>query len=144
MWDVPTTVPNKCRVTSYLLSMHLQIDLTPSLIVSQLTWHLWLPNFLGFFTVPEHLLVDNYTVYKSLGSVKPNKSFGPERIPGTVWKEFDFELSPISMAIYNASMIQSYVPERLKQSDVVSLPKCSLPKIRWAATMSNFAYAAPC
>ena len=54
-------------------------------------------------------------MYKSLGLVKPNKSFGPERIPGTVWKEFDFELSPISMAIYNASMIQSYVPERIKQ-----------------------------
>ena len=127
-WDVPTTVPNKCWVTSYPLSTHLQIDLTSSLIVSQLTSHLWLLNLLGFFTVPEHLMVDNHTVYKSLGLVKPNKSFGPERIPGTVWKEFDFELSPISMAIYNASMIQSYVPERLKQSDVVSLPKCSLPK----------------
>ena len=72
--------------------------------------------------------MDDYTVYKSLGLVKPNKSFASERIPGTVCKEFDFELSPISMAIYNASMIQSYVPERLKQSDVVSLPKCSLPK----------------
>ena len=42
------------------------------------------------FTVPELLLVDNYTVYKSLRLVKPNKSFGPNAIRGTVWKEFAF------------------------------------------------------
>ena len=68
--------------------MHLQIDLTPSLIVSRLT------NFTlraaqppgSFFTVPEHVLVDNYTVYKSLRLVKPNKSSSLDPVPGTVWK----------------------------------------------------------
>ena len=56
------------------------------------------------------------------------KSSGPGPIPGTVWKEFAFELSPIIMDIYNASMIQCSVPEPLKRSDVVQVPKCSPPK----------------
>ena len=34
--------------------------------------------------------MDNYTVYKSLRLVKPNKSFSPNAIRGTVWKEFAF------------------------------------------------------
>ena len=66
-------------------------------------------------------------MYKSLRLIEPIKSFGPGPIPGTVWKEFAFEISPISMDIYNASMIPGYVPEPLKQS-VVPLPKCSPPK----------------
>ena len=32
------------------------------------------------------------------------------------------------MDIYNASMIQDDMPEPLKQSDVVPMPKCSPPK----------------
>ena len=82
----------------------------------------------SFFTVPELFLVSNFTVYKSLRLVKPNKSSGPDPIPETVWKEFAFELSPIIMDIYNASRIQVYAPEPLKRSDVVPVPKCSLPK----------------
>ena len=41
----------------------------------------------SFFTVPEHFLMDNFTVYKSLRLVKLNKSSCPDPIPGTVWKE---------------------------------------------------------
>ena len=72
--------------------------------------------------------VDNYTVYKSLRQIKSNKSAGPDPIPGRVWKEFAMELSPIVMDIYNASMSQGYVPQRIKQSEVVPVPKCSPPK----------------
>ena len=79
-------------------------------------------------TVPEHFLVDNFTVYKSLRLVKPHKSSGPHPIPGTVWKEFAFELSSIIMDIYNASIIQGYVPEHIKRSDVVQVPKCPPPE----------------
>ena len=43
------------------------------------------------------------------------------------------------MDIYNASMIQGYMPEPLKQSDVVLSAK-----IRGAGSTSNFAYVAPC
>ena len=81
-----------------------------------------------FFSVPDYLLVDNYTVYKSLRQIKSNKSAGPDPIPGRVWKEFAMELSPIVMDIYNASMSQGYVPQRIKQSEVVPVPKCSPPK----------------
>ena len=42
----------------------------------------------SFFMVPEHFLVDNFTVYKSLRLVKPRKSSGAHPIPGTVWEEF--------------------------------------------------------
>ena len=82
----------------------------------------------SFFTVPEYFLVDNFTVYKSMRLVKPHKSSGPHPIPGTVWKEFAFELSSIIMDIYNASIIQGYVPEHIKRSDVVQVPKCPPPE----------------
>ena len=82
----------------------------------------------SFVTVPEHFLVGNFTVYKSLRLVKLKKSSGPDPIPGTVWKEFAFELLPIIMDIYNASIIEGYVPKPLRLSDVVPVPKCSLPK----------------
>ena len=74
----------------------------------------------SFFPVPKHLLVDTRMVYKALRGIKSNKSGGPDPIPGKVWKEFDFELSPVITNIYNASMVQGYVPVFL------SNPKLSL------------------
>ena len=62
----------------------------------------------SFFPVPEHLLVDTRMVYKALRGIKSNKSGGPDPIPGKVWKEFAFELSPVITNIYNASMVQGY------------------------------------
>ena len=82
----------------------------------------------SFFPVPEHLLVDTRMVYKALRGIKSNKSGGPDPIPGKVWKEFAFELSPVIANIY-ASMVQGYVPVFLKQSEVVPVPKCSPPKV---------------
>ena len=52
-----------------------------------------------FFSVPDYLLVDNYTVYKSLRQIKSNKPAGPDPIPSRVWKEFAMELSPIVIDI---------------------------------------------
>ena len=83
----------------------------------------------SFFPVPEHLLVDTHMVYKALRGIKSNKSGGPDPIPGKVRKEFAFELSPVITNIYNASMVQGYVPVFLKQSEVVPVPKCSPPKV---------------
>ena len=83
----------------------------------------------SFFPVPEHLLVDTRMVYKALRGIKSNKSGGPDPIPAKVWKEFAFELSPVITNIYNASMVQGYVPVFLKQSEVVTVPKCSPPKV---------------
>ena len=68
-------------------------------------------------------------VYKALRGTKSNKSGGPDPIPGNVWNEFPFELSPVITNIYNASMVQGYVPLPLKQSEFVPVPKCSPPKV---------------
>ena len=65
--------------------------------------------------------------YKALRGIKSNKSAGSDPIPGKVWKEFAFELSPVITNIYNASMVQGYAPVFLKQSVVVPVPKCSPP-----------------
>ena len=83
----------------------------------------------SFFLVPEHLLVDTHMVYEALTGIKSNKSGGPHPIPWKVWKEFAFVLSPVITNIYNASMVQGYVPVFLKQSEVVPVPKCSPPKV---------------
>ena len=61
--------------------------------------------------------------------IKSNKSGGPDPIPGKVWNEFAFEVSTDITNIYNASMVQGYVPVPLKQSEVVPVPKCSPPKV---------------
>ena len=66
-------------------------------------------------------------VYKALRGIKSNKSGRSDPVPGKVWKEFAFELSPVITNIYNASMVQGYVPVFLKQSEVVPVPKCSPP-----------------
>ena len=68
-------------------------------------------------------------VYKAPRGIKSNKSGGSDPIPGKVWKEFAFELAPVITNIYNASMVQGYVPVFLKQSEVVPVPKCSPPKV---------------
>ena len=83
----------------------------------------------SFFLVPEHLLVDTHMVYEALTGIKWNKSGGPHPIPRKVWKEFAFEVSSVITNIYNASMVQGYVPVFLKQSEVVPVPKCSPPKV---------------
>ena len=83
----------------------------------------------SFFPVPENLLVNTRMVYKALRGIKSNKSGGPDPIPGKVWKEFAFELSLVITNIYNASIVQGYVPVFLKQSEVVPVPKCSPPKV---------------
>ena len=98
----------------------------------------------SFFPVPEHLLVDTRMVYKALRGIKSNKSGGPDPIPGKVWKEFAFELSPVITNIYNASMVQGYVPVFLKQSEVVSVPKCSPPKVVETRSSAYFSHAPYC
>ena len=62
----------------------------------------------SFFPVPEHLLVDTHMVYEALRGIKSNKSGGPDPIPGKVWKEFGFVLSPVITNIYNALMVDSF------------------------------------
>ncbi|CAB3988217.1 Hypothetical predicted protein [Paramuricea clavata] len=57
-----------------------------------------------------------------------NKSVGPDYIPNTVLKEFAHELAPIIKDIYNQSMKEGYIPELLKSSIVIPVPKINPPR----------------
>ena len=66
-------------------------------------------------SVPEHLYVSDYKVYKTFCALKTKKSPGPDEIPNVVWKEFAFELSPVLADIYNSSLEQGYFPAQLSK-----------------------------
>ncbi|CAB4023586.1 Hypothetical predicted protein, partial [Paramuricea clavata] len=57
-----------------------------------------------------------------------NKSVGPDYIPNRVVKEFAHELAPIIKDIYNQSMKEGYIPELLKSSIVIPVPKINPPR----------------
>ena len=79
--------------------------------------------------VPEELFVSTTKVFNALSQIRTNKSPGLDPIPNRVWKEFAFELAPIVKELYNSSLSESYVPDFLKQSLVVPVPKVSPPKL---------------
>ena len=72
---------------------------------------------------------DDFLSLIHVGALNRTSQEGPDPIPGKVWKEFAFELSPVVTNIYNASMVQGYVSVPLKQSEVFPVPKCSPPKV---------------
>ena len=72
---------------------------------------------------------DDFLSLIHVGALNRTSQGGPDPIPGKVWEEFAFELSPVITNTYNASMVQGYVPVPLKQSEVVPVPKCSPPKV---------------
>ena len=72
---------------------------------------------------------DDFLSLIHVGALNRTSQGGPDPIPGKVWEEFAFELSPVITNTYNASMVQGYVPVPLKQSEVVPVPKCAPPKV---------------
>ncbi|XP_044176714.1 uncharacterized protein LOC122959458 [Acropora millepora] len=78
--------------------------------------------------MPSDFLIDDVTAFKALCAVKINKSSGPDPFPCRIWKEFAVELAPVVRDIYNASLVQGFIPSQLKQSIISPLPKCSPPK----------------
>ena len=81
-----------------------------------------------FFPTPSEFLIDDVTAFKALCAVKTNKSSGPDPFPCRIWKDFAVELAPVVRDIYNASLVQGFIPSQLKQSIISPLPKCSPPK----------------
>ena len=82
-----------------------------------------------FFPTPSEFQTDDVvTAFKALCAVKNNQSSGPVPFPCRVWKEFAVELAPVVRDIYNASLVQGFIPSQLKQSIISPLPKCSPPK----------------
>ena len=83
---------------------------------------------LGLGPVPAELLVTHQSAYKAFRNIKVRKSPGPETIPNVTWKDFAFELSPVIIDLYNASLEEGFIPDKLKESLVHPVPKCSPPK----------------
>ena len=77
--------------------------------------------------VPQEFLVTENEVYRALSSLQVNKAIGPDNIPNRVLKEFAPELAPIIKDIYNQSMREGYIPELLKSSIVLPVPKTTPP-----------------
>ena len=73
--------------------------------------------------VPQDFFVTENEVYRALSLLQVNKSVGPDYIPNRVLKEFAHELAPIIKDIYNQSMKEGYIPELLKSSIVIPVPK---------------------
>ena len=78
--------------------------------------------------VPNEYFVDEFQVYNDLRRIKVNKSSGPDVIPNNISKVFAYELAPVIMDIYDASVKQGVFPSILKRSIVVPIPKISLPQ----------------
>ena len=96
-----------------------------------------------FFPKPSEFLIDDVIAFKALCAVKTNKSSGPNPFPCRIWKDFAVELAPVVRDIYNASLVQGFIPSQLKQSIISPLPKCSPPKdikadLRHIALTSQF------
>ena len=71
--------------------------------------------------VSREFLVDVSSCYKALRRVKNNKSPGPSAVPNKIWKEFAFELATVVTDIYNASLVQGFIPYQIKESVVTPL-----------------------
>ncbi|XP_032237538.2 uncharacterized protein LOC116618187 [Nematostella vectensis] len=115
--DIPTTSDLATRFNNFLGSLTAHFEPLP-------------PQAPGsFYQVPDDLLIDNRHAYQALRQVKTNKSSGPDPIPARIWNTFAIELAPVVCDLYNASLIQGYVPAPLKQSEISPIPKCPRPKV---------------
>ena len=61
-------------------------------------------------------------------SIKLRKARGPDGIPNIILKTSSFELAPVIVAIYNASLRQGYLPPLLKSAAVNPIPKQRPPR----------------
>ena len=86
-----------------------------------------------------------WEVYSELMKINPNKSGGPDRIPGKIIKEFAYEMSIPLTDILNSSFAEGIVPSQWKQGIVVPIPKQrppTLDKLRPISLTSIFAKVA--
>ena len=73
--------------------------------------------------VPDEFLVSSREAVTALQSIKTKKAPGPDGVPNVILNEFAFELGPVIIEIYNASLREGTIPPLLKQACVRPLPK---------------------
>ena len=78
--------------------------------------------------VPDRFLVDTGKVFSALRQIKTSKSPGPENFPNKRLRICAFELAPVIVDIYNATVLQGKFPQQLKRAFVVPIPKASPPR----------------
>ena len=78
--------------------------------------------------VPSELLVSCKEVLSDLFNLRTNKASVPDEISNTLLKSFAPELAPVIQDIYNQSLREGCLPDPLKRSIVILIPKISTPK----------------
>ena len=97
-----------CSLTSHFAPLQTETDLT--------------------LEVPSEFLIHSRSAFKALSEIKTRKSSGSDNIPSKVLKLFAFELAPVIADLYNASLAQGVVPDKLKTSLVIPIPQITPPK----------------
>jgi hypothetical protein len=78
--------------------------------------------------VPPNLKATPHQVQTKLNAVNGRKAVGPDKLNNRILKEFSQELSVVLADIYNTTLTQAYVPDLLKASTIVPIPKILPPK----------------
>lgn len=69
-------------------------------------------------------------VRSSLRRINPRSASGPDRICGRLLKECSAEVAPVLQKIYQQSVTTHYIPKKWLTSEIIPVPKVSLPKVK--------------
>ena len=78
--------------------------------------------------IPNELFVSERVVLSDLSKLATNKAIGPDGICNRLLKEFAPEFVPIIKDIYNQSLREGFLPDSLKRSIIIPVPKISPPQ----------------
>ena len=75
-----------------------------------------------------HIIEDEFLttveeVETKLAKIKLDKAIGPDKIPNWILRDFAPYLSRPLTSIFNASLIEKYIPEEMKSADIIPVPK---------------------
>lgn len=79
--------------------------------------------------------LEEHDVYKAIKSIKSNAP-GPDKIPGSIFKSFAFNLSYPLLLIIQKSIDTSTVPQNWKKANVIPIPKGSGKEYRPISLLS--------
>ena len=69
------------------------------------------------------LIITVQGVLKQLGSLKPNKAGGPDKIPAWFLKEYSIEIAPVLTNIFRSSIESGVIPNKWKEANVCAIFK---------------------
>ena len=75
--------------------------------------------------MPDEFITSATDCEQKLSKLCVHKAMGPDNIPNWIIKYFSYILAAPIAAIYNSSLIQSYVPPSWKQAEILPIPKVS-------------------